>query len=317
MPIELSIVIPVFDEVESLHQLHQELLEIKQSFDGCEIIYIDDGSSDGSNRVLHELADNDPDVKVLTFFRNYGKAAALSRGFRAAAGQFVATVDSDLQDDPAEIRPMIDMLAEDWDLISGWKKVRHDPLSKRIPSKLYNFSVRLFTGVRIHDSNCGLKVYRSEVVKTLELHGGLHRYIPALAKYKGFRVTEKIVTHRARQHGQTKYGLSRYFHGMLDLMTVLFVGRYFQRPMHFFGIAGLLTSGLGLGVSLYLTINWFRGIWIGSRPLLFLGMLLIIVGIQFFSIGLMAELLVQRRAREEDLIKEVYSSGKSDDEVGP
>lgn len=305
----LSIVVPVFDEVESLEQLHAEIAAALPSEGQHEVIYIDDGSQDGSAGELRKIAERDDRVKVLTLFRNYGKAAALSAGFAEVRGDVVATLDSDLQDNPGEIPAMAAMLDEGWDLVSGWKKVRHDPLGKRLPSKLFNLIVRLSSGVKIHDFNCGLKVYRTEVVKSLDIYGGLHRYIPALAKYKGFRVTEKVVEHRARLYGHTKFGLTRYFHGLLDLFTVLFLGRYFQRPLHFFGLLGLAAGLSGLGISIYLTINWFRGVWIGSRPLLFLGMLLIIVGIQFFSLGLLAEIFVQRRHKEDMLVKSVYSQG--------
>lgn len=301
----VSAVVPVYDEVDSLHQLHRELAAILPATGTHEIIYIDDGSGDGSAAVLKGLADGDARVKVISFYRNYGKAAALAAGFEAAAGDVVVTMDSDLQDDPAEIPAMIELLNQGWDMVSGWKKVRRDPLRKRLPSKFYNFVVRLMTGVPIHDSNCGLKVYRTEVVKSVEVYGGLHRYIPALAKYKGFKVTEKVVRHRPRQYGKTKYGLTRYLHGLLDLFTVLFIGRYFQRPLHFFGLVGLLLSIAGFIISIYLTINWFAGVPIGSRPLFFLGVLLIIVGIQFFSLGLLAELFVQRRHREQQLVRDV------------
>ncbi len=302
----ISAVVPVYNEVDSLPELHRELAAILPADGRHEIIYIDDGSSDGSAAVLKELADGDTRVKVISFYRNYGKAAALAAGFEAATGDVVVTMDSDLQDDPAEIPAMIELLNQGWDMVSGWKKVRHDPLSRRLPSKFYNFIVRLMTGVPVHDSNCGLKVYRAEVVKSVEVYGGLHRYIPALAKYKGFKVTEKVVQHRPRLYGKTKYGLTRYLHGLLDLFTVLFIGRYFQRPLHFFGLVGLLLSAAGVVVSIYLTVNWFAGVPIGNRPLFFLGILLIIVGIQFFSLGLLAELFVQRRHREQQLIKEVY-----------
>ncbi len=304
----LSVVVPVYNEVDSLETLHGEIVAALPAQGSHEILYIDDGSSDGSGALLRKIADGDGRTRIVTLYRNYGKAAALSAGFAEARGDVVATLDSDLQDNPAEIPAMADMLAEGWDLVSGWKKVRQDPLSKRLPSRLFNFVVRLMTGVRIHDSNCGLKVYRSEVVKTVEIYGGLHRYIPALAKYKGYRVTEKVVEHRPRQFGKTKYGLTRYFHGMLDLFTVIFLGRYFQRPLHFFGLIGLASGLAGFGISLYLAFNWFQGIWIGSRPLLFLGMLLIIVGIQFFTLGLLAEIFVQRRHREEKLVKSIYQS---------
>ena len=302
----ISAVVPVYNEVDSLPELHRELAAVLPAGGRHEIIYIDDGSSDGSAAVLEGLADGDARVKVISFYRNYGKAAALAAGFEAATGDVVVTMDSDLQDDPAEIPVMIELLNQGWDMVSGWKKVRHDPLSRRLPSKFYNLIVRLMTGVPIHDSNCGLKVYRAEVVKSVEVYGGLHRYIPALAKYKGFKVTEKVVQHRPRLHGKTKYGLTRYLHGLLDLFTVLFVGRYFQRPLHFFGLVGLLLSAAGVVVSIYLTVSWFAGVPIGNRPLLFLGILLIIVGVQFFSLGLLAELFVQRRHREQQLIKGVY-----------
>ena len=302
----ISAVVPVYNETESLEQLHRELITILPNTGRHEIIYIDDGSNDGSGNVLKEIADGDARVKIISFFRNYGKAAALAAGFRAAAGEVVITLDSDLQDDPGEIPAMIELLDQGWDMVSGWKKVRHDPLIRRLSSKFFNFVLRLMTGVSIHDFNCGLKVYRAEVAKSVEIYGGLHRYIPALAKYKGFKVTEKIVQHRPRPYGRTKYGPARYFHGLLDLITVLFLGRYFQRPLHFFGVIGLLLLGAGLVVSVYLTINWFMGIPIGNRPLFFLGILLIIVGIQFFSLGLLAELFVQRRHREQQLVKEIY-----------
>ncbi len=302
----ISAVVPVYNEVDSLPELHRELAAILPTGGRHEIIYIDDGSSDGSAAALEGLADGDARVKVISFYRNYGKAAALAAGFEAATGDVVVTMDSDLQDDPAEIPAMIELLNQGWDMVSGWKKVRHDPLSRRLPSKFYNFIVRLMTGVPVHDSNCGLKVYRAEVVKSVEVYGGLHRYIPALAKYKGFKVTEKVVQHRPRLYGKTKYGLTRYLHGLLDLFTVLFIGRYFQRPLHFFGLVGLLLSIAGFVISIYLTINWFTGVPIGNRPLLFLGILLIIVGIQFFSLGLLAELFVQRRHREQQLVKDVY-----------
>jgi len=206
---KVSAVVPVFNESESLRQLHDELTAVLSSYEAHEIIYIDDGSDDGSGELLTAIAREDPGVQVISFFRNYGKAAALATGFEAVEGDVVVTLDSDLQDNPAEIPGMIELLDHGWDMVSGWKKVRHDPINKRLPSKLYNFIVRLFTGVAVHDSNCGLKVYRAEVVKSLEIYGGLHRYIPALAKYKGFKVTEQVVQHRARQHGKTKYGPSR------------------------------------------------------------------------------------------------------------
>lgn len=302
-----SIVVPVYNEAESLNELHSQIVEALPSEGDHEVLYIDDGSDDGSTTFLKELADTDSRVKVLVFFSNYGKAAALSAGFAASRGDIIATLDSDLQDNPLEIPAMVALLEEGWDVVSGWKKVRHDPISKRWPSKLFNLVARLMTGVKIHDFNCGLKVYRTEVAKSLDIYGGLHRYIPAMAKYRGFRVTEKVVEHRARKYGKTKYGIMRYFHGLLDLFTILFLGRYFQRPLHFFGLLGLTFGLTGFGISAYLAVNWFLGVWIGSRPLLFLGMLLIIVGIQFFSLGLIAEIFVQRRHKEVRMVRSIYT----------
>ncbi|MEE9162216.1 MAG: glycosyltransferase family 2 protein, partial [Candidatus Neomarinimicrobiota bacterium] len=256
----ISTVVPVFNEEGSLQQLHEEISAALPAEGRHEILFIDDGSTDDSKGVLRGIAERDSRVRVVTFYRNYGKAEALAAGFEAATGDAVVTLDADLQDDPAEIPGLVALLSEGWDLVSGWKKERQDPLSKRLPSRLFNFTVRLATGVPIHDSNCGLKAYRAPVVKNLEVYGGLHRYIPALAKYKGFRVTEKVVRHRPRLHGKTKYGAARYLHGLLDLFTVLFLGRYFQRPLHFFGLVGLSLMGAGLGISIYLTINWFGGV---------------------------------------------------------
>jgi glycosyltransferase involved in cell wall biosynthesis len=310
----LSAVIPVYNESESLPQLHEELNNALKNYTDLEIIYINDGSNDGSDNVLKTLAEEDPNTTIITFFRNYGKAAALAAGFEAISGDVVITLDSDLQDDPTEIPAMIDLLQEGWDMVSGWKKIRHDPIGKRIPSKIFNLVVRLFTGVPIHDSNCGLKVYRSEVVKSVEVYGGLHRYIPALAKYKGFNVTEKVVHHRSRQFGKTKYGLARYVHGLLDLLTVLFLGRYFQRPLHFFGLVGLLLLAVGITISIFLTVGWFGGTPIGNRPLFFLGILLIIVGLQIFSLGLLAEFFIRQRHKEQRLIKDIHTP---EDTIGP
>ncbi len=303
----ISVVIPVYNEVDSLRILQGEIIAALHGKYDYEIIFIDDGSDDGSGAMLHDLAKEHPATRLITLFRNYGKAAALSVGFQAAVGDVVITMDSDLQDNPAEIPGLVKIIESGWDLVSGWKKTRHDPISKRWPSKIFNFVVRTVSGVKIHDSNCGLKAFRGEVVKAIDVYGGLHRYIPALARYKGYRVTEQVVEHRARQHGKTKYGLARYFHGMLDLITVVFVGRYFQRPMHFFGLLGLLTMGAGLLILAYLTYNWFNGVWIGNRPIIFLGMLLLITGIQVFSLGLLAEVFVQRRHQDERLVKSTYA----------
>ncbi len=303
---KISVVIPVYNESESLITLNNEVMTALKSSGEYEIIYVDDGSHDGSAEILKSLSDQHAPVRVITLFRNYGKAAGLATGFNAAGGEAVITMDSDLQDDPAEIPAMVQLLTEGWDLVSGWKKKRNDPISKRWPSKVFNFIVRIMTGVKIHDFNCGLKAYRNEVVKSIEIYGGLHRYIPALAKYKGYKVTEKVVQHRARQFGKTKYGTARYFHGLMDLFTVLFMGRYFQRPLHFFGVIGMGLFLAGVVVLGYLSVLWIGGEWIGNRPLFFLGILLSIVGIQIFSLGLLAEMFTQRSFKEKLLVKEDY-----------
>ena len=240
------------------------------------------------------LASADSRIKGLRFRRNYGKAAALSEGFKVANGQMVVTIDADLQDDPSEIGALIDKINEGFDVVSGWKKSRKDPWTKKLPSKLFNIVTGIMSGIRIHDFNCGLKIYKADVVKTISIYGEMHRYIPVLAKMAGFKVDEIIVNHRARKYGKTKFGASRYLKGFLDLVTVMFLGKYNRNPLHFFGIIGTVLFIAGLIINSYLTIQWFGGIWIGNRPILFLGVLLMIVGIQFISLGLIAEMITSR-----------------------
>lgn len=306
---ELSIIIPVFNEEESILELIAEIHEVmKNSTTEYEVIFIDDGSNDDSYDKIRSLADKDSRIIGVRFRRNYGKAAALSEGFRIARGKMVVTMDSDLQDDPAEIPALILKLDEDYDVISGWKKSRKDPWTKKIPSKIFNLATRIMSGIRIHDFNCGLKIYRSEVVKTVKVYGELHRYIPVLAKSAGFRVSELVVNHRPRKFGKTKFGASRFLKGFFDLATVLFLGKFDRNPLHFFGILGGILFLAGLIINGYLTIQWFGGVWIGNRPILFLGVLLMIVGIQFISLGLLAEMI---SAREENL---KYSIAERTDE---
>jgi glycosyltransferase involved in cell wall biosynthesis len=287
----LSVVVPAYNEEESLPLLVDEIEMVFPG--GVEILLVDDGSTDSTWSVIRGLASAGR-VKGLRLGSNQGKAAALSAGFAEAEGSFVATLDADLQDDPSEIPVMIEkMEAEGLDLVSGWKKVRRDPLGKRLPSKLYNLVVRLTTGIRLHDFNCGLKVYRRKVTDRLELYGEMHRYTPVLAVHSGFTVGELPVHHRPREHGRSKYGLSRFWRGYADLLTVLFLRRYSARPLHFFGGIGTVMSLAGFGVNVYLTVLWLGGESIGRRPLLLLGVFLMLVGFQFISLGLLGEMLLR------------------------
>ena len=248
---KISVVIPVYNEVDSIPRLYKELSDVLSNFDWYEIFFIDDGSSDGSDKVIKKIIETNSKINLIQFHRNYGKSAALAEGFKYADGDYVITMDSDLQDDPGEIPNLIKKLEEGYDLVSGWKKDRKDPISKKLPSKLFNFITRLFTGVKIHDFNCGLKIYQKSVIKTLELYGGRHRYIPAMAGQKKFKVSEIIVNHRPRIHGKTKYDGSRFFHGLFDLISILFLSKYTQSPMYFFGKVGLLTFLFGIGIETY------------------------------------------------------------------
>ncbi len=290
---DVSIVIPLFNEADSLKELTKRIIEQFQSIKKeSEIVFIDDGSTDNSYEVLKSLQTEHQEIHIIQFNRNFGKSAALSEGFKMSTGDIVITMDADLQDDPAEIPKLIAQIETGYDLVSGWKKKRKDPITKTIPSKLFNFFTRQLTGIKIHDFNCGLKAYRQQVIKAIPVYGELHRYLPVLAHWLGFRVGELVVTHHARKHGYSKFGLKRYFNGFFDLLTVLFITRFRQKPLHLFGFMGLASSLLGLLILTYLSVLWFQGHGIGQRPLLFLGVLLIIVGIQFFSIGLIGEMLI-------------------------
>lgn len=293
--IKLSIIVPLYNEEESIPQLAEEIRDaVKKLSLEYELIFIDDGSKDGSFKQIISLASSDSRIKCLRFRRNYGKAAALSEGFKEANGELVVTMDSDLQDDPSEIGALIDKINEGFDVVSGWKKSRKDPWSKKLPSKLFNLVTGIMSGIRIHDFNCGLKIYKADVIKTISVYGEMHRYIPVLAKLAGFSVTEVVVNHRARLYGKTKFGAGRFLKGFLDLVTVIFLGKYNRNPLHFFGKIGTIMLTAGFIINLYLTIQWVGGIWIGNRPILFLGVLLMIVGIQFISLGLLAEMITSR-----------------------
>lgn len=303
---KISVIIPVYNEVESINELYKQLLKALQEFSRYEIIFIDDGSSDGSVETIKKISELDNSINLIQFHRNYGKSAALAEGFKHAKGNYIVTMDADLQDDPKEISNLINKLEEGFDLVSGWKKDRKDPLSKRLPSKFFNFVTRLFTGVHIHDFNCGLKIYRKAVVKTLELYGGRHRYIPAMAGQKKFKVTEIIVNHRPRIYGETKYGGSRLFHGLFDLISILFLSKYTQSPMYFFGKIGLITFLSGIIIEIYvLYLKYSLGDPFAKHmALLMLGILIIVVGIQFFSIGLVGEMIANSNQDKESRVKE-------------
>ena len=306
----ISIVIPVLNEEDSLEIFYRETSNALQGFPEWEIIFIDDGSDDDSNKILRRLADNDSRITLIKFFKNFGKAYAFSEGFKYAAGSIVITIDSDLQDDPAEIPRLIGKIQEGWDVVSGWKKNRKDPASKIIPSKLFNFVTRMLTGIKIHDFNCGLKAYRKKVVKAIEIYGGMHRYIPALAGKKGFSITEIEVNHRSRNFGISKYGGNRLVHGFFDLFTMLFTSRYFDRPMHFFGSVGLLFIFISLGCELIPLYDKL----INEIPfqmhfaLIVFGAMVFVLGLWFFSIGLLGELFIKTSGSSENKIHSFYSS---------
>lgn len=300
--VEVSVVVPVLDEVESLAILHRELTAALERLGRpYELIFVDDGSRDGSFEALEKLHRSDERVRAVQLRRNFGKAAALAVGFREARGRVVVTLDADLQDDPAELPRLLARLEEGYDLVSGWKLRRQDPPSKTLPSRLFNRVTARLTGLPLHDLNSGFKVYRREVVEELRLYGELHRFIPALAAWRGFRVSEVPVHHRPRRFGRSKYGSARFWRGSLDLLTVLFLTRYTRRPLHLFGGLGLVSLAGGLGVNLYLTGLWLAGARpIGTRPLLAFGVLSMLVGIQFFSLGLLSELVLSYQARHAD-----------------
>ena len=307
---KISVIIPVFNEVDSIQELYEELKRVLLAYKPYEILFIDDGSTDGSVDIINRLSQSDPSINLIKFYRNYGKAAALAEGFKYANGDYIVTMDADMQDDPAEIPNLILKLEEGFDLVSGWKKDRKDPFSKRVPSKLFNLVTRLFTGVQIHDFNCGLKIYKKTVVKTLEIYGGRHRYIPALAGQKKFKVTEIVVNHRPRIHGITKYSGSRLFHGLFDLISILFLSKYTQSPLYFFGQIGLFTFLCGLVIEFYvLYLKYGMGEPFAKHmALLMLGILIIVIGIQFFSIGLVGEMIANSNQDKESRVKGILKS---------
>lgn len=298
---QISIVVPLYNEVESLPELHAWIQRVmKVNTFTYEIIFVDDGSKDGSWEVVESLQSTDTCVRGIKFQRNYGKSAALQKGFEACTGHVVITMDADLQDSPDEIPELYRMITEDdFDVVSGWKKKRYDPLTKTIPTKLYNWTARRLTGIYLHDFNCGLKAYKSAVVKSIEVYGDMHRYIPPLAKYAGFtKIGEKVVHHQARKYGTTKFGLNRFLNGPLDLLTVVFMGKFGKKPMHFFGAMGTLLFIIGFGIAAYLGIVKVISLisenparLLADRAEFYIALTAMIIGAQFFLAGFVAELI--------------------------
>ena len=290
----LSILVPVYNEAESLPQLYREITaactQLGRSY---EIVFVNDGSRDGSTAVLDELADSDSHCFVIHFRRNFGKSPALAAGFEYVRGSIVITLDADLQDDPAMIPAFVERIEAGADVVSGWKQKRHDPMEKTLPSRFFNAVVRKASGVQLRDFNSGFKAYKSECIRELRVYGGFHRYLPVFAHDRGFTVEELVVQHRARQHGQSKFGSRRYIEGLLDLTTVLLLTRFRTQPLHFFGVPGLLVLALGVVILSYLTVLWCLGNPVGTRPLLTLGVLLTITGVQILCVGLVAEVVVR------------------------
>jgi glycosyltransferase involved in cell wall biosynthesis len=308
----ISVVVPVHDEERSVEPLYEELRAALEPLGRpWEAVFVDDGSADGSFGALTRIHADAPNVAVVRLRRNFGKAAALAAGFRHAEGDVVVTIDADLQDDPAEIPRLLAKLDEGFDLVSGWKAHRRDPLTRRLLSRIFNGVVGRVSGLRLHDLNCGLKAYRADVVRNLRIYGELHRFLPVLAHDRGYRVAELPVNHRPREHGRSRYGVERYLRGFLDFMTVWFMGRYRHRPLHLFGGLGLTLGAIGTVLLVYLTVLKFSGQAIGHRPLLTLGVLLVVVGLQFFSLGLLSELITshhEERAVDDPHVEEVLEA---------
>lgn len=315
---DVSIVVPLFNEEESLPELEAWIRKVMEEHNlTYQIVMVDDGSSDNSWKVIEQLTTTNPNIHAIKFQRNYGKSAALNMGFRAAKGDVVITMDADLQDSPDEVPELYRMIKEDgYDLVSGWKKKRLDPLSKRLPSKVYNGLVRSITKINLNDFNCGLKAYKRPVIKSVEVYGDLHRYIPVLAKQAGFKnIGEKVVQHKARKYGYSKFGLGRA-RGMFDLLTLAFIGRFGRKPMHFFGTLGTFFFFLGFVILVYLSIAkiLYQEYGITERPLFFLGILTIIMGTQLFLAGFLAEMIIRSSPEKTNyLVEKIITNNPNPD----
>jgi glycosyltransferase involved in cell wall biosynthesis len=313
----ISVVIPLYNEEESLPELFSKLESIMKEIGGdYEYIFVDDGSVDKSLLVLREVYAQSPHVKVISFRRNYGKSAALSVGFKEARGDYVFTIDADLQDDPAEFPTLLKKINDGADLVSGWKRDRQDPWTKRFPSKFFNFVTSLLSGLRLHDFNCGLKAYRGDVVHTISVYGELHRFIPVLAAWEGFKVEEVQVKHFKRKYGRSKYGSRRFLNGFFDLITVMFITRRAMNPLHFFGRISVVLFALGAIPQLYFLIRWLGGAGLRVRPIMLGGFVLIIVALQIASIGLLAEMISARSGEEPSYALKENLVRRSDSPAG-
>ncbi|WP_457572790.1 glycosyltransferase family 2 protein [Desulfolithobacter sp.] len=296
----ISVIIPIYNEKDSIDPLHRDIERVmKKLGQEYEILFVDDGSTDGSTELIQEKEASSPEIRAIFFRKNFGKSAALNAGFQASRGEIIFTLDGDLQDDPEEIPSFLAKLDEGYDLVTGWKVKRKDPLEKRLPSKLFNAITSRMSGLNLRDYNCGFKCYRREVIKEIRLYGELHRFIPFLAHKKGFRVTEIPVKHHARRFGRSKFGLERYFRGFFDLLTVVFITNYLTRPIHFLGGISTIFFGSGVAIFCYLFFGrWIHGQSIGTSPLFSISIFLLGTGIQIFTIGLVAELIVHNRERD-------------------
>jgi len=303
----ISVVVPLLNEGENLPELYNRLKKVLISYDKYEIIFVDDGSIDNTFEILHQFHEKDSTIKIIRFRRNFGQTAALSAGFNQACGDIIVTMDGDLQNEPEDIPKLIEKMKEGHDIVCGWRKDRNDPfITKKFPSIISNWLVYRLTGIKIHDSGCTLKAFKSDIIKNIRLYGELHRYIPAVASWMGVSITEIPVKHNARVHGTSKYSFSRLFRGLLDLLTVKFLISYSTKPMQLFGIPGVMSCFLGFFIGGYLAfLRLFYHMSIGDRPLLMLSILLIALGFQFISMGLLGEIIV--RTYYECLNKQVYT----------
>jgi glycosyltransferase involved in cell wall biosynthesis len=304
----ISAVVPAWNEADSLPELQQELAAALEGLNRpWEVVYIDDGSRDGTDRVIAQLAAADPRVRGVSFRSNFGKSAALATGFRLARGEWIVTLDADLQDDPGELPRLVEALESGLDLVSGWKRDRKDPISKTLPSKFFNLVTSTVVGLRLHDFNCGFKLYRREVAEAIQVYGELHRFLPALAHWAGFRVGEAPVRHRPRRHGQSKFGAARFVNGFLDLLSAAFISTSALKPLHFFGRIGLLFLVVGGALGLWFVVQWIGGAPMRARPLMLLAGWLVLTGVQFILMGLLGEMIAHQRAHADYPVRRRYN----------